>query len=175
MFSRLWKGTVAGLALCLTFGLSAFAQSNISNQATQMTFSHPVEIPGRVLPAGTYWFTVLDNGPNGDPNHVQVKTADGKRVLATFNSQTVDQAEFGQETTAQGLNWPNGKVVIRVAEGKPNQPVALLDWYYPGNTAGHKFVYSTQKQKELDEYKHETKAYDPGDKITIGSSQAAFE
>ena len=71
MISRLLKSTVAGLALCLAFGLPAFAQ--VSNQATQMTFTHPVEIPGKRLPAGTYWFTVLDSGPNGNPNEVQVK------------------------------------------------------------------------------------------------------
>jgi hypothetical protein len=172
--NRVLKGTIGGLAIWLAFGLTASAQGNISNQATQITFQSTMELPGKVLPAGTYWFTVLDDGPGGDPNKVQVKTAEGK-VIATFNTQTADQAEFGQESTAQGVKWPSGKIVIRVAQGTANQPMALLDWYYPGNTAGHKFIYPTQKQKQLDEYKHQTMSYNPGDKITVGSSQAAFQ
>jgi len=34
-----------------------------SNQATELTFSEPVEIPGVVLPAGTYWFTIMADDP----------------------------------------------------------------------------------------------------------------
>ena len=44
--------------------------------------------------------------------------ADGTKVLATFMSETANQDEFGQDATVQGVKWPNGKVVIRVAEGR---------------------------------------------------------
>ena len=41
-----------------------------ANQLTKVTFSGPVEIPGQVLPAGTYQFKILDFNDAGHcPNH----------------------------------------------------------------------------------------------------------
>jgi hypothetical protein len=40
------------------------------NQATKLTFSGPVEVPGRVLPAGTYWFSLMND--DSDRNIVQI-------------------------------------------------------------------------------------------------------
>ena len=37
------------------------ARADQSNQATKVTFSQPVQIPGRVLPAGTYWFELPED------------------------------------------------------------------------------------------------------------------
>jgi len=167
-------GAIGGLFLMLGFGSFAHAQS-ISNQATEMTFQQSVRIPGKVLPAGTYWFTVLDEGPNGGTNRVQVKSADGNKVIATLLTENADHAQFGQEVTTQGVSFPTGKVVIRIAEGRQNEPVTLLDWYYPGNTAGHKFVYSSERQKRIDEEKQETMSFTPNDKVTIGSNQAGLK
>jgi hypothetical protein len=41
------------------------ARADESNQATKVTFSQPIQIPGRVLPAGTYWFML----PESDTEH----------------------------------------------------------------------------------------------------------
>lgn len=161
-------------AILLVLGSVTAGQGTISNQATEMTFQDSVRIPGRVLPPGTYWFTVMDEGEGGGTNRVQVKDANG-RVITTMLTQTADQAQFGQEVTAQGVKWPTGKVVLRIAGDKnTNEPLTLLDWYYPGNTAGHRFVYSNKEQKRLDEEQHATMAFNPGDKITVGRSEAAF-
>jgi hypothetical protein len=46
------------------------ARADEWNQATKITFTAPVEIPGKVLPAGTYWFKLLNDDP--DRNVVQV-------------------------------------------------------------------------------------------------------
>jgi hypothetical protein len=37
------------------------ARADQSNQDTKVTFSQPVQIPGRVLPAGTYWFELPED------------------------------------------------------------------------------------------------------------------
>jgi hypothetical protein len=37
------------------------ARADQSNQATKVTFSQPVQILGRVLPAGTYWFELPED------------------------------------------------------------------------------------------------------------------
>ncbi len=40
------------------------------DNATKMTFSEPVEVPGQVLESGTYWFTLADS--ESDRNIVQI-------------------------------------------------------------------------------------------------------
>ena len=47
------------------------------NKKTVLTFSQPVEIPGHVLPAGTYMFKLADT--LGDRHIVQVFNADGSQ------------------------------------------------------------------------------------------------
>ena len=57
---------------CMVFLPAALADE--WNQATEMKFSEPLEIPGKVLPAGTYWFVLADN--QGDRQTVQIFNAD---------------------------------------------------------------------------------------------------
>ena len=166
------------LIVGMLFAVAAWtvAADNISNQATQMTFEQSVRIPGHVLPAGTYWFKVLDSGSTGsDPNKVQVTNADGTKTIAELITQTADHAQFGQEAKQGDVHWPSGKVIITVAAGRSNEPVTLLTWYYPGRTDGHRFVYPDREQKQIDEEMHHTLSFNPGDKVTIGKSLAALE
>lgn len=164
-------GGFALLALVIT-APDSFAQ--ISNQATEMTFNQPVRIPGQVLPAGTYWFTVLDN-INGSKNVVQIRNADNTKLFATLLTRTTDlTGGWGQEATINGVRWPTGKLVLTFAEGQNQQPPALLDWYYPGRTDGHQFIYSDQRQKQFDEENHQTVPISVANEVTIGSSPAGF-
>src|ERR1700722_6829380 len=69
------------------------------NEATRLTFSQPVEIPGRVLPAGTYFFIVAGTA---DAPTVQVFDAD-KKLVSTQQTQTTyrnDTTENTQVTVA---------------------------------------------------------------------------
>src|SRR6266550_9624566 len=52
------------------------------DKKTIVTFSAPVEVPGKVLPAGTYVFKLLDSTSNR--NIVQIYDKDEKRLLATM-------------------------------------------------------------------------------------------
>src|SRR6476661_6566936 len=91
------------------------------NQATKMNFSEPVEIPGRVLPAGTYWFVLADS--QGDQQIVQIFNADRTKIYATEEA---------------------------VPTERPHQlPEALLKWYYPGRLSGQEFLYSQKAEKDL--------------------------
>lgn len=60
------------LFVCLGFagGLIRPAVADEWDQKTTVTFSQPVEIPGQVLPAGTYVFKLADS--MSDRNIVQV-------------------------------------------------------------------------------------------------------
>ena len=165
----------ASLLALLLMPSSAQAVGLISNQATEVTFQQPVRIPGMVLAAGTYWFTVPTGGQSSGLNRVMVSNADGKPV-AQMLTQTTDPAEFGQrDVHADGVVWPTGKVVMTFAEGTNGQPVTLLDWFYAGRTDGHRFVYSSNREAQLSEENHETVSFTPGNTISIGRSQGKLE
>jgi Protein of unknown function (DUF2911) len=105
------------------------------NQATKVTFNKAIEVPGRALPAGTYWFTLLND--DTDRNIVQIWNADRTQSLATI--LTVPDYRL----------QPKGKTVLKFEERPSNNPEALEAWFYPGDNYGHEFVYPETKAKEL--------------------------
>lgn len=105
------------------------------NQATKVDFSEPVEIPGVVLPAGSYWFTLMNDEP--DNNVVQVWGADRQHLIATI----LTVPDFHLHST--------GKTVIRFEERNSHQPEALRAWFYPGDNYGHEFVYPESRAREI--------------------------
>jgi hypothetical protein len=105
------------------------------NQATKVSFNVPIEIPGLVLPAGTYWFTLMSDDP--DRNIVQVWSETREHLLATI--LTVPDYRL----------HPTGHEVIRFEERPSTQPEALQAWFYPGDNYGHEFVYSWSRAREI--------------------------
>ncbi len=68
------KGYIAvGLIIAFALFFELGAHADESDQATTITFSQPIQIPGQVLPAGTYLFKRADG--NIDQNVVQVFNA----------------------------------------------------------------------------------------------------
>ncbi|MGC2279639.1 MAG: hypothetical protein WA603_06455, partial [Candidatus Acidiferrales bacterium] len=53
------------------------ARADETNQATRVTFSQAVRIPGRVLPAGTYWFVL----PQEITDHNRVRIYNSDRTV----------------------------------------------------------------------------------------------
>ena len=166
--------SAAGLLLAVAFVFS-MAKADVDNQATEITFQQPVRVPGQVLSPGTYWFTVLDSGATPSLNRIQIKNADGTKVIAQLDTANAGPAQEGQTVREKGATWPSGKVILTFAEGSKGEPISLVSWFYPGRTDGHRFVYSGREQKQIDEEQHKTLSFNPGDKITIGRSLAAFE
>src|ERR1700751_4519359 len=126
---------VAGLiiAFSLFFELAAFADE--SDQATTITFSQPIQIPGQVLPAGSYLFKLADGDSN--QNIVQIFNADRTVLYATLQTAATQRPEPADHT-----------VVVLVEKGT-GEPHALLKWFYPGRETGNEFLYPTQMEKEL--------------------------
>jgi len=109
------------------------------NQATKFTFSQPVQIPGRVLPAGAYVFEMV----NGFSHEiVRISNADRTNVIALIPAVP----------SAQGFS---GNAAIILAERQESQPEAIIAWSYPGRLEGHQFVYPKQVQSELAKVKRE--------------------
>jgi hypothetical protein len=111
------------------------ARADAWDQATKLTFSQPVEIPGEILPAGSYLFVLLD-GP-GSRDVVRIFNADRNRVYATLI------------TTPSSRIDPTDDTVISFAERPSGQPEAIITLFYPGELIGHQFRYSGQEDREL--------------------------
>src|SRR5712691_6230421 len=50
-----WFVVIFCLALFCALALPSTVMADEENQAIKLTFSDPVEVPGQVLPVGTYW------------------------------------------------------------------------------------------------------------------------
>src|ERR1700692_3364358 len=121
---------VLGLALVSLIGLSNTHASEL-DQATKLTFSQSVQIPGQVLPAGTYWFVVLT------PDAVRVFNSDRSTLIATLLTHSAE------------LPTPADNTTVILADRGTTQPGAIVTWFYPGRTVGHQFMYSKQDRREI--------------------------
>lgn len=117
-------------------------RAGVYDQATKLTFNQPVQIPGRVLPAGTYWF-VLANTPSSR-NIVNIYDSDRSTLYATIITINTESLTIGNE------------IIVTFAEREPMQPETLVSWRYPGESSGHQFVYSTSERHALAQVKYHT-------------------
>src|ERR1700741_5263546 len=124
-------GTIIGCVLALA--LVAFvphSRADERDQASQLTFNEPVELPGNhVLPAGTYWFVAPDSV--NESQTVEVFNINRTQLLATMETISTERLDITSNTQ---LTF--GRV--------SNRPLMLVSWFYPGEKIGHQFVYSPQ-------------------------------
>src|SRR5580704_3502950 len=111
------------------------AKADTWSKKTVVTFSQDVEIPGKILPAGTYTFQLLDS--LSDRHIVQVFNADGSQIIATI------LAINNYRLT------PTGDNVMKFSERPGDSPEALRAWFYPGDTFGQEFVYPRARAIQL--------------------------
>jgi len=109
------------------------AKADAWDQKTVVTFSGPVEIPGRVLSAGTYVFKLANIV--SDRNIVQVFNKDETRLYSTFLARPDYRLK------------PSEKPIITLEEGAAGVPEALKAWFYPGDNYGHEFVTSARRHQ----------------------------
>ena len=111
------------------------AHADQSNRETKVSFSQPVQIPGRVLPAGTYVFVLPDEAH--DHFQVRIFNADRTTLIATLLTVDTERSK------------PADNTVFGFAERGSSQPEAIVTWFYPGETTGHEFLYPKPIQQEL--------------------------
>ena len=126
-------------AAMVTIAVNAGAQGP-ANQDTYFTFSQAVELPKTTLPAGTYFFQLMDSPSNR--HIVKVMDKDRKELFATLlaipyysNDRPSDEPEvrFLETPAANGVAASN----------------AIKIWFYPGNTVGHEFIWPRDKAAML--------------------------
>jgi len=141
MFSSLRRFAVSipGVFL-VALGAAAIApraQAQDVSQGTKITFKVPVRIPGRVLPAGTYIFTPADFGILPDSQLIEILNEDGTQFVAFIRPVPVMRETVTSST------------LLSFAENPKGQEPVLTEWFYPGSTAGHRFLYSARRERRI--------------------------
>jgi len=103
------------------------ARADESNKKTIVTFSQAVEVPGKVLPAGTYSFQLLDSP--ADRHIVQIFNADGSQMITTVLAIN----DYRLQST--------GQTVLKFSANTGDSPDALRAWFCPGDSFAQEFVY----------------------------------
>src|SRR5437667_1622687 len=117
---------LSGVAMLVAL-LAPAAHADEWTKLTYFTFSAPVEVPGMVLPAGTYKFELAD--PDSSRRVVRISEKEGGKIQGIFLS-IPDQ-------TLQ----PSDKPLVMFSEAPAGAPEAIKAWFYPGETIGYEFVY----------------------------------
>src|SRR5579871_985101 len=129
------------LILCCVLLVAALATGQaLWSKKTTVTFSRAVELPGMILPAGTYVFRLLDSPTSR--HVVQVFDADDMYLIGTVMAIPNARLTATDDT------------VMRFDERPRNAPEALRAWFYPENTWGQEFVYPKAKAAEIAEAVH---------------------
>jgi len=104
-------------------------RADIADKKTIVTVDQSIQVPGKVLPAGTYVFKLLNSN---DATLVSIFNADETRLITTVQGISDSRIQVSDKTILQFEERPSG------------QPEALKTWFYPGADSGVEFVYPNQ-------------------------------
>src|SRR6187549_590906 len=126
-------------AAMVTISVNAGAQTPV-NQDTYFTFSQPVELPKTTLPAGTYFFQLMDSPSNR--HIVKVMSQDRTKLHATVMA-----------IPYYSTDRPSDEPQVRFLESPAANGVAASNairiWFYPGTSTGHEFIWPRAKALAL--------------------------
>ena len=129
MYRKMFTGII-GLTL---FGATFFVpkvRADESDMKTIITVNEPIQVPGKVLPVGTYVLKLLN--PN-DRTLVAILSADERHLITTI--QGIPDYRMGTP----------GKAILQLEDQPEGGPEALKAWFYPGDNSGVEFVYPNQQ------------------------------
>ncbi len=129
--------SVGMLGLALVSG----ARADEWDKLTKITVSEPIQVPNKVLPAGTYVVKLLNS--SSDRHIVQIFTADQTHLETTILAIPNYRIQ------------PTGKTVFTFWETPPGQPKALRAWFYPGDNFGQEFAYPKSAAAQIAAVSHQ--------------------
>jgi hypothetical protein len=127
MYRKMFTGMIC-LMLLGTFFVPK-SRADESDKKTIVTVNGAIQVPGKVLPAGTYVFKLLDSN---DLTLVAIFNADETHLITTVQGISDSRVQTPDKTILQFEERPSG------------QPEALKAWFYPGDNSGIEFVYPNQ-------------------------------
>ena len=113
--------TILWLGMMIFFAPQSARAEGLAS-GTSVTFEQPIEIPGKVLPAGTYSFFQ-------DGSIVRIWDKDD-RLLATLLTNSAEQQQFEPRQEFEFDSHADGS------------PLALKAWFFDSGMLGHEFIYS---------------------------------
>jgi len=128
MFVRRIVHMLCGVVLLGVLATASTGAFIDSRRTTYFTFSHSVQLPGVVLPAGTYIFEVAN--PDGGSNIVVVRSRDRSKVHA------LKMTQFAYRPASRDLN-----AAITLGETPAGNPPPVKAWYPQSETIGREFIY----------------------------------
>jgi hypothetical protein len=121
--------SAAVLGVAMLIGVSSPLQAaGMAENKAIVNFDRPVEVPGKVLPPGSYVFKTLDNN-----ELVQVFSADERQLFATVN--VVPEDRPAQEA--------NIDCFVQMNKTRADAPQEVEAFFLPGRSTGYQFVYPT--------------------------------
>lgn len=109
-------------------------QAGLYHETTRFTFSKPVAVPGTILPAGTYDFSIAEPG-TGVRNITQIWNANGTKLITQL--ATIPDYKF---------RIPQ-KATIQLRKRQPKSPLALKAWFFPELHTGFEFIYPQPQRR----------------------------
>jgi hypothetical protein len=128
---RRFRSLVIAICAAVVFlALGPSVRSSLAdewNRKTVVNFPVPVEIPGQILPPGTYVFKLV-NLPD-TRNVVEIQNQDESFTFATLQAINTWRSR------------PTNHTRFLFDERSGDQPEASQTWYCPGDTRGLDFIY----------------------------------
>jgi hypothetical protein len=133
--------TIASVGLLAVAALAPNARADEWNKKTIITVNETIQVPGKVLPPGTYVMKLMDSPSN-------------RHIVQIF-----DKDDQHLETTILAIpNYrlePTGKTQLQFWETPPGQPKALRAWFYPGDNFGQEFAYPKTEAVQIASTTHQ--------------------
>ena len=130
MYRKMFSGVIS-LMLLGTFFVPK-SQASELDKRTIVTVNEAIQVPGKVLPAGTYVFKLALTDLS-DQTLVSIFNADETQLITTVQGIPDYRAQATDKTIFQLEDQPSGR------------PEALKAWFYPRDNSGVEFKYSTQE------------------------------
>lgn len=131
--------------------ISTLAGADETSKLTKFTFSKPVQLPGKTLPAGTYRFELAD--PQETRRVIKVSSEDGSKQLAMLLTVPNTMRDAAKDP------------MVTFGETAASDPVAVKAWVYPGERTGYEFIYPHNEAVTLAKRYHTKVLSKSGDKI----------
>ena len=130
MYRKIFSGVIGLMLLGILFVPKSHASE--LDKRTIVTVNEPIQVPGKVLPAGTYVFK-LSLTDLSDQTLVSIFNANETQLIATVQGVPDYREQVSDKTVFQLEGLSDG------------QPEALKAWFYPGDNSGVEFKYSTHE------------------------------
>src|SRR5260370_30473000 len=123
MYRKLFTGMIC-LMLLGTFFVQ-MGRADMADKKTIVTINQPIQVPGKVLPARTYVFKLLDSNE--------------LTLVAIFNADETHLITTVQGISDSRIQTPD-KTLLQFEERPSRQPEAPKALFYPPDNSGIKFV-----------------------------------